>query len=102
MAVTRQGRSRRVGPSGDAGMLTLLDSVRSQSPGLDEGLLVRHFRSLPATYFDRYSAAALARHVRLLARLSAKTVEVEFRPLASHAFEVLVVGVDHMGTVACI
>jgi hypothetical protein len=84
-------------------MLNLLDTVRSQCAGLDEDLLDRHFRSLPATYFERYSPAEIVRHLRLIATMTPEhTVEVEFRPLASHAFEVLVVGFDHPGTVACI
>src|SRR5437868_1259491 len=86
-----------------ARMLNLFDTVRSQCNGLDNALLDRHFRSLPATYFERYSPAEIARHLRLIAALNAEhTVEVELRPLASHAFEVLVVGFDHPGTVACI
>ena len=77
-------------------MLNLLDSVRGQCTDIPDELLSRHFRSLPATYFDRYSAAEIVRHLRMLSKLSAsKAVDMEFRPIASHAFEVLAVGFDH-------
>jgi hypothetical protein len=62
-----------------------------------------HFRRLPTSYFERYSAAEIARHLRLLAGLAGpQPVNVEIQPLASQAFEVVVVGEDHAGTVACI
>src|SRR5437016_7285466 len=84
-------------------MLNLLDSVRGQCTDIPDELLSRHFRSLPATYFDRYSAAEIVRHLRMLSKLSAsKAVDMEFRPIASHAFEVLAVGFDHTGTLSCI
>jgi serine/threonine-protein kinase len=66
-------------------------------------LLERHFRSLPAAYFERHSPADIARHLRLLSRLNGPhPVDVEVRPLAAHTFEVLVVGEDLSGTVAII
>jgi hypothetical protein len=84
-------------------MLNLLESVRHHCADLDPALLDAHFGRLPAAYFERYSAADITRHLHLLARLAgADAVEVEIRPLAALAFEVLVVGVDHAGTVACI
>jgi hypothetical protein len=84
-------------------MVSLQESVRTQCPDLDPALVARHFDSLPASYFERYSVAELARHLRLLAKLSADVpVDVEVSPLASHAFEVVVVGTDLPGTVACI
>jgi serine/threonine protein kinase len=84
-------------------MVSLLESVRTQCPDLAPDLVARHFDSLPASYFERYSVAELARHLRLLANLSADApVDVEVCPLASHAFEVVVVGTDLPGTVACI
>ncbi len=84
-------------------MLNLLDSVRGQCPDLDAGLVEMHFRRLPATYFERYSAADVARHLRLLAGLHGPNpVDVELRPLAARAFELVVVGVDYPGTLACI
>jgi hypothetical protein len=84
-------------------MLNLLDAVRSHCTDLDPALVERHFRRLPASYFDRYSAAEIAHHLRLLAHLTGpNAVEVEMRPLAAHAYDVLVAGVDYPGTVACI
>jgi hypothetical protein len=84
-------------------MVSLQESVRTQCPDLDPALLARHFDSLPASYFERYAPAEVARHLRLIANLGdAAPVDVEVRPLATHAFEVVVVGTDHPGTVACI
>jgi hypothetical protein len=84
-------------------MVDLQDSVRSHCADLDPALLERHFRRLPPAYFERHSAADIARHLRLLAAMKGKPpVDVEIRPLAFHAFEVLVVGEDHSGTLACI
>jgi hypothetical protein len=84
-------------------MVSLRESVLGQCPDLDPTLVARHFDSLPASYFERYSVAEVVRHLRLLARLTpAAMVDVEVRPLAAHAFEVTVVGTDHPGTVACI
>lgn len=84
-------------------MLNLLESVRAQCPEVAPALVERHFRRLPATYFERYAVADLARHLRLLARLHGPhAVEVDIRPLMARTFEVLVVGEDYQGTVACI
>ncbi|HKI37882.1 MAG TPA: protein kinase [Gemmataceae bacterium] len=84
-------------------MISLRESVRSQCPDLDPVLVARHFDSLPASYFERYSVAEVSRHLRLLGHLSAEAVvAVELRPLAAHAFEVTVVGTDHPGTLACL
>ncbi len=84
-------------------MLNLLDSVRAQCGDLDSALVEMHFSRLPASYFERYSAAEVARHVRLLAGLMGPhPTDVDIRPLAPQAFEVVVVGEDHPGTVACI
>src|SRR5262249_29489209 len=84
-------------------MVNLQDSVRSQCGELDAALVERHFRRLPPGYFERYSAAEIARHLRLLAGVSGEhTVRAEIRPLSAHTFEVIVVGLDHSGTVSCI
>src|SRR6266404_3986025 len=84
-------------------MLNLFDSVRAQCGDLDPALLLMHFSRLATSYFERYSAAEVARHVRLLAGLTGPhPVDVDLRPLAPQAFEVVVVGEDHPGTVACI
>ena len=84
-------------------MVDLLEAVRHHCGDLDTTLLDRHFRRLPPIYFERYSAADIARHLRLLAGMEGEPpVDVEIRPLALHTFEVLVVGEDHAGTLACI
>jgi hypothetical protein len=84
-------------------MLDLQESVRSHVGNLDPALVEMHFRRLPASYFERYSAAEVARHLRLLAGLvRPHPVDVEISPLASQVFEVVAVGEDHPGTVACI
>lgn len=84
-------------------MVNLVDSVRGHCPDLTAGLLDMHFRRLPEAYFERYSAAEIGRHLRLLARLTEQLpIEAEIRPLAAQTFEVLVVGGDHPGTLACI
>jgi hypothetical protein len=84
-------------------MVNILDTVRGQCPDLDPALIERHFRNLPASYFEHSSAADIARHLRLLAGLAPEQrVALEVRRLAASVFEVLVVGEDHPGTVACI
>lgn len=84
-------------------MLNLYDSVRKHCTDLDPALTERHFRRLPASYFERYSAAEIAQHLHLLAKLDGPNpVEVEIRPMSAHTFEMLVVGEDRPGTVACI
>src|SRR5262245_35157237 len=84
-------------------MLDLINFVRGQCPEVDAGLVDRHFRCLPPGYFERHSAAEIARHLRLLATLSAeRRVAVELRTLTPHAFEALLVGEDYTGTLACI
>ncbi len=84
-------------------MVNLEQAVRGQCPDVDGALVTRHLGLMPATYWERYSAADIARHLRLLARLEgAHPVEVEIRPLAAHAFEVIVVGTEQSGTLACI
>jgi serine/threonine protein kinase len=83
--------------------MNLLDSVRGHCAEAPAELVELHFRRLPPSYFERYAAADIARHIRLLADLGgAETVRVDIRPLAAHAFEMLVVGQDYSGTVACI
>jgi Protein kinase domain len=84
-------------------MLNLVDSVRAQCEDLEPALVETHFRRLPTSYFERYSTAEVARHLHLLAALTGPhPVEVEIQPLAAQVFEVVVVGEDHAGTVACI
>ena len=73
--------------------MNLKESVRHHCPEVEATLLEMHFRRLPEAYFERFSVADIAHHLRLLARMSGPyPVEVEIRPLGTHAFEVLVVG----------
>jgi hypothetical protein len=83
-------------------MLSLAEAVRDQCPDLDPALLERHFQSLPATYFERHSPADIARHLRLIAQQQDRRVAVEVRPLTTQTFEVIVVGPDYPGALACI
>jgi predicted amino acid-binding ACT domain protein len=81
----------------------LREAVRGQCPDVDAGLVDCHFRCLPEAYFRRYAPAEIARHLQLLAGLGpGQRVEVDVRPQGAAAFEVLVVGEDHAGTLACI
>ena len=84
-------------------MLNLEESVRSHCPDVGPALVEDHFRRMPFSYFERYSPAEIARHLRLLGGLEGlHAVDIDARPLAAHAFEILVVGTDQPGTVACI
>lgn len=83
--------------------MNLQQSVRSHCPDVDPALVEMHFRRLPPAYFERFSAAEIARHLHLLGGLQGPgPVEVELRPLGGHTFEVVVVGQDYSGTVACV
>src|SRR5262249_16326053 len=96
-------RYSREGKRKNQGMLNLSDSVRSQCPDVDPVLVENHFRRMPFSYFERYSPAEIGRHLRLLGGLQGQhAVDIEARPLAPHAFEILRVGHDQPGTVACI
>lgn len=83
--------------------MDFLDSVRKHCMDLDPALLERHFRRLPSSYFEHYSAGEIAHHLHLLANLKGPSpVEVEVRPLSAHTFDMLILGEDLPGTVACI
>ena len=84
-------------------MVNLMEAIRSRCADLAPDLVDGHFRRMPADYFERYSANEIARHLRLLAALHPdRSVHVEVRSLAAHTFEVVVVGCDYSGTLACI
>jgi hypothetical protein len=84
-------------------MQQLLDEIRSLCVGLPPQLLDRHIRRLPPAYFERYTAADVSRHLRLIDGLRpGEPVAVEVGSLAAQDFEVLVVGESQSGTVACI
>jgi hypothetical protein len=84
-------------------MVNLLDSIKGHCADLDPALLDAHFRRMPASYFERYSAADIARHLRLLAGVSvAEPVAIEVRPLGGQVFEIVVACANYSGTLACI
>ncbi len=84
-------------------MLNLAEFVRSHCPDVDSALVEKHFQRMPFSYFERYSPTDIGRHLRLLGGLQGvHAVDIDARPLASQAFEILVVGTDQPGTVACI
>ena len=58
---------------------------------------------MPGSYAERYSPTEIARHMKLLTRLTdEQPVEVEVRPLGGQSYEVCVVGFDHTGVLAAI
>jgi tRNA A-37 threonylcarbamoyl transferase component Bud32 len=84
-------------------MLNPLDSIRSLSAQLDPTLVERHLRRMPASYFERYAMAEIARHLRLLAGVSvADPVAVEAVPLGGTVCKLTVACENYSGSVACI
>src|SRR5215469_11671667 len=84
-------------------MTSLVESVRTQCPELNPDLIEMHFRRMPGSYLEGCAASEIAGHLRLLALLKAeRPVEVEFRPREGQTFEVVVVGEDRTGVLACI
>jgi hypothetical protein len=84
-------------------MRDLFDAVRHHCPGLDPALLDAHFGRLAEDYFERHTAAEIARHVKLLAGCRTdRPLAVEVHPLPGRAAEVVVAGSDRPGIVACI
>jgi hypothetical protein len=84
-------------------MLNPLDLIRNLCARLDPDLVERHLRRMPASYFERYAAAEIARHLRLLAGLGpSEPVAVETRPLGGPVYEIIVGCLNLSGAVACI
>ncbi len=85
-------------------MAGLVDSMIKLCPGVAPTLLEAHLGRMPESYSERYSPVEIARHVRLLSRLTRDhPVEVEVRPLAGqNYYEVCVVGFDGTGVLAAI
>src|SRR5687767_5243300 len=84
-------------------MLNPLDLIRNLCARLDPALVERHLRRMPASYFERYAAADIARHLRLLAGLGpAEPVAVEARPLGGPVYEIVVGCANLSGAVACV
>lgn len=84
-------------------MSGLLDSILKHCPVSLSGFVQMHLRRMPESYRERFAPAEIARHVRLLARLTVEQrVEVEVRSLGAQTQEVTVVGYDHTGALAAI
>jgi hypothetical protein len=84
-------------------MLNPLDLIHSLCPQVDPILVERHLRRMPAGYFERYSAADIARHIRLLTGVGdGQPAAVEVRPLGVQVHEIVVACANLSGAVACI
>lgn len=80
--------------------MALFDTVAQLCADLRPGLLDEHFRRLPVAYFERYSAADIARHCRMLDGLGDRVCAAAVTATGSNAFEVLFVGRDQVGVLA--
>src|SRR5499427_9497690 len=88
---------------GSQNMTSLAESVRTQCPELNPDLIEMHFRRMPGSYLEGCEASEIVRHLRMLALLKAeRPVEVEVRPQEAQTYEVVVVGEDRTGVLACI
>src|SRR6185369_7749751 len=84
-------------------MTSLAESVRTQCPELSPDLIEMHIRRMPGAYLEGFAAPEIARHLRMLVLLkSERPVEVEIRSQEPQTFEVVVVGEDQTGVLACI
>ncbi len=84
-------------------MISLAESVRAQCPELSPDLIEMHFRRMPGSYLESCSASEIARHLRMLVLLKAeRPVEVAVSPREAQTYEVVVVGEDRTGVLACI
>jgi serine/threonine protein kinase len=84
-------------------MVDLVDSLIRQCPGLPASLVETHLRRMPESYLEGHAPADIARHVRLLGRLTLEQpVEVDVRSLGGQNYEICVVGVDRTGVLAAI
>lgn len=84
-------------------MLNLNDALRQHCAGIDQSLVERHLRRMPPVYFERFAVTEIARHLRLLAEVSAtEPLALEVRHLGPQVFEITVACINYAGTVACI
>src|SRR5438105_1998654 len=84
-------------------MLNPLDLIHGLCSDVDPALVERHLRRMPPAYFERYAAADIARHVKLLAGVGGnEPVAVEVRPLGAQVYEIVVGCANLSGSVACI
>jgi Protein kinase domain len=81
--------------------VALRDSILKHAPSLEPSFLDMHLRRMPDAYVERFAPADIARHLRLLARLTANDpVAVEVKPLGGQYHEVVAAGFDQTGVVA--
>ncbi len=84
-------------------MVDLGNSLLKQCPGIAPELVEAHLRRMPENYLEGYSPTEIARHLKLLSRLSPEQpVEVEVRALGGKDYEICVVGFDRTGVLAAI
>lgn len=84
-------------------MVDLLNSVLRHCPAVPPELVEVHLRRMPDNYLEGFSPSEIARHLKLVARLSAEQpIDVEVRPLGGASYEVCVVGFDRTGVLAAI
>ncbi len=84
-------------------MLNLTDVLRQHCTGLDGALVERHIRRMPPVYFERFAVTDIARHIRLLADVSAtEPLSLDVRNLGPQVYEIIVACINYAGTVACI
>jgi hypothetical protein len=84
-------------------MLNPLDLIHGLCSHLDPALVECHLRRMPAAYFERFAAADIARHVKLLAGVTdEEPVAVEVRPLGASVYEVTIGCANLPGSVACV
>jgi hypothetical protein len=82
-------------------MALLRDSILKHAPSLDPSFLDMHLRRMPESYVERNAPADIARHLRLLTRLTEDDpVAVEVKPLGGQFHEVVAAGFDQTGVVA--
>ncbi|MFL5328643.1 MAG: protein kinase domain-containing protein [Gemmataceae bacterium] len=84
-------------------MLNLPEAIVPHCPNVEPARVERHLRRMPASYAERYAVTEIARHMRLLAEVSAaEPLALEVAALGRGVFEIVVVCVDYPGTIACI
>lgn len=84
-------------------MLNPLDLIQRLCSTVDPAIVERHLRLMPSTYFERYSATEIARHIRLMSGVNHdQPVAVDVRPLGAQVYEVLVGCENLSGSVACV
>lgn len=84
-------------------MLNLAEALRQHCAGIDASLIENHLRRMATSYFERFAVTSIARHIRLLADVSAtEPVALEVIPLGPQVYELTLVCINFTGTIACI